>query len=159
MPTPTYEPLATVTLADTSTLITFSDIPSTYRDLVLTFSGTNSTGSNLYLRFNGESGGSDYAQVVYGATATIYNDTDTQAGISQAGVGTGQGYSVWQIMDYATTDQQKTVLVRSGVSSTYVALSAERFGLTEAITSIELLPFDGGSLQIGCKINLYGIVG
>jgi hypothetical protein len=157
MPTPTYEPLATVTLAATSTSVTLSNIPATSRDLVLTFSGINSDPANLLVRFNGNSGGSAYAFVVYGATTSIYNDSGSGSGINQAGAGLTSGYSVWQIMDYATTDKQKTVLARTGVGSTYVAYSAERFGLTEAITSITLVPVPG-TLQIGCKINLYGIV-
>ena len=42
MPTPTYTPLATVTLGTSAASVTFSSIPATYRDLILIFDGTGS---------------------------------------------------------------------------------------------------------------------
>jgi hypothetical protein len=54
MPTPTYTPLATVTLGSSASSVTFSSIPGTYRDLILIFDGTGSgTTGNLRMTFNG----------------------------------------------------------------------------------------------------------
>jgi hypothetical protein len=64
MPTPTYTPLATVTLASTASSVTFSSIPATYRDLVVVHNnfGTVNNDANSNFRFNGDSG-SNYSRV------------------------------------------------------------------------------------------------
>lgn len=156
MPTPTYKPLATITLGSTSSLITLSNIPAAYRDLVLTWNGSNSVGANLFVRFNGNSS-SAYAHVVFGATGSIFNGAASATGVNQAGSGTASGNSMWQIFDYAQTDRHKTVLMRTADGVAYVAYSVDRFVLNDAITSISISPASG-SFQVGCKINLYGIV-
>jgi hypothetical protein len=55
MPTPTYTPLATVTLGTTAASVTFSSIPATYRDLIFVLSGLGGS-ANITLRYNGDSG-------------------------------------------------------------------------------------------------------
>jgi len=70
MPTPTYTPLATVTLGSTAASVTFSSIPATYRDLILIITAQR-TGSpvNVGMRFNGDSG-SNYSSVFMTGTGS-----------------------------------------------------------------------------------------
>jgi len=63
MPTPTYTPLATVTLGSATSSVTFSSIPATYRDLILIFDGTRTGNNNVQYRFNSDTG-TNYSTVI-----------------------------------------------------------------------------------------------
>jgi hypothetical protein len=167
MPTATYTPLATVTLAAQTATITFSNIPATYRDLIFvqdcTVPTTNSFG---YLRFNGDASGTYVHQKLNGSgtgTGTATTST-TQTGVesifTQPIFGPGRGVSVAQIMDYSATDKHKTVLVRyqpqQNPEPTTIAL-VSRWPNTAAITSITHVR-SSGVYEIGSVFSLYGII-
>ncbi len=58
----TYTPIASATLAASTSSITFSSIPATYTDIVVVINDINSTGSfDTNIRFNGDSG-SNYSR-------------------------------------------------------------------------------------------------
>jgi hypothetical protein len=72
MPTPTYIPLATVTLGSADSSVTFSSIPATYRDLILVLNGTRSTTSGVRARANADAG-ANYPMVYMDAESTTFN--------------------------------------------------------------------------------------
>jgi len=155
MPTPTYTPLATVTLASTTGTITFSSIPATYRDLILICQYTND--SNPLVRFNSDSG-SNYSYVrMLGTGSTTASDVSvSQSGLAIAtGSATGGQTSIVQIMDYSATDKHKTALIRNGLASTNVNASGNRWANTAAITSVTL---QIGTFGIGSTFSLYGVI-
>jgi hypothetical protein len=61
-------------------------------------------------------------------------------------------------MDYSATDKHKTILARSGSSSTAIAAAAVRYATTSAISSIQFFTGGGSTLAIGTSIYIYGIV-
>jgi hypothetical protein len=155
MPTPTYTPLATVTLATTATSLTFSSIPSTYRDLVIVVDGTDAAFTNVVLRFNGDSG-SNYSNVLMrpGVPPATASEafTDNLGYVGQ--LGTSRGNTIIQIMDYSATDKHKTALGRGNVASTSLGAFVTRWANTSAITSVLV---QGSTFQTGTTVNLYGI--
>ena len=173
MPTPTYTPLATVTLGTAAASVTFSSIPATYRDLVLNVSVRSDradTVDYLALRLNADSDNnytfvtataSDTGGITSSAPAAsnYMQGLDIIAATGTANVFTSTNFS---LMDYSATDKHKTALARSsapGTSSiTVVSMFATRWASTSAVTSIVLsVPYNSAQLAAGSTFNLYGI--
>jgi hypothetical protein len=163
MPTPTYTPMATVTLSSSASSVTFSSIPATYRDLILVYAASYSTSGDIVtlMRFNSDSG-SNYSSVrMYGNGSTTTSDTNP-AGTSAIDAGfLNQNISstIQQIMDYSATDKHKTVLSRHTLTGTgFVLAQAARWANTSALTGISLEPQSGRSFASGSTFSLYGVI-
>jgi hypothetical protein len=157
MPTPTYTPVATVTLGTAASSVTFSSIPATYRDLVLTFDGERTLEGAIFFRLNGDSG-SNYTRVFMHGNGSITasgGGTDTSAELVYAGLDQ-ENLTVTQIMDYSATDKHKTVLTRNNRPGGYVGAEANRYASTSAITSLQVLTASS-TIKAGSTFNLYGI--
>jgi hypothetical protein len=162
MPTPTYTPLATVTLGSSASSVTFSSIPATYRDLILVAANTTlSTSGEAFglLRFNGDS------STIYSRVQMVGNLGSAQSTAASSenaiysimvGSTTYNSALTIQIMDYSATDKHKTVLLRSS-SPNIVMGAAGRWGSTSAITSIVISP-SGTSWATGSTFSLYGVI-
>lgn len=158
MPTPTYVPLATVTLGTTATSVTFSSIPATYRDLVLVIQANQSSGGAvaLYMLPNGAAI-TDGDTVFLGGNGTSASSyTSDRLNIGDLVTGEGQIHRV-EIFDYSATDKHKTYLARFDRAA-YATLAINgRWRNTNAITSLQIVPDSGRSFASGGTFNLYGI--
>jgi hypothetical protein len=162
MPTPTYTPLATVTLGSSAASVTFSSIPATYRDLILVSQILqNTTGvRQAVIKPNGDAGN---ASLVFmdgsGSAATSATAKTITAFYLGAGPAANTPVAViTQIMDYMATDKHKTFLNRSGSSFDPVSAYASRWASTAAITSLVFEPTSGGNFSAGTTLNLYGVI-
>jgi len=154
MPTPTYKPLATFTLASAVASITFGSIPSTYRDLVIVV--TSATATTVRLVINGDTG-SNYLLVTMRASSSGATSTTTTS--ASIGLTDDIGIGSLQIFDYAATDKHKTMLRRRDtIAGSATDAGAQRWTSTAAITTLK---FDlaAGNLPIGTICSLYGIEG
>lgn len=163
MPTPTYTPLANITLAATASSVAFSSIPATYRDLIivvrasmssavttaLTTKLNNDSGANYSFVFmaNGNGSTSSYGEggVTSLSTVAFADLTNTQITTSQI-----------QVMDYSATDKHKTVLVRADRVNFGTSATANRWANTAAVTSVNF-SVASGAMAIGSTFSLYGI--
>jgi len=159
MPTPTYTPLATVTLTSSASSVTFSSIPATYRDLILVITGSlATTPGDLSLRFNSDSG-SNYSYVRMSGSGSATNssaDTATRAFISGFQRAATNWISINHIFDYAQS-KHKTMLSRFDDSAQGTNAIATRWANTSAITSILINEASGFSYASGSTFSLYGI--
>ena len=156
MATPKYTALAEITLSSTDSSVTFSSIPSGYRDLILVIGGNATGNENAELRFNGDSG-SNYSNVRALGSTTIVSDSATATSTQRAArIGSGQSTVIMQIMDYSATDKHKTVLARSMQSTDAVHMGAARWANTSAITSVEVF-VSANAYAIGSTFCLYGV--
>lgn len=170
MPLPsTMTPIATQTLSATSSLVTFSNIPQQYTDLVLVMNYRNTKDIDNYgypnLRFNSDTGTNYSHTSLYGSGSTV--TSSRQSNISYVncyeGAGNAPNANVYglirlNIMNYSSTSVFKNVLIRGGTpqSSTIVAMQAAIWRSTSAITTITVA--DGStSIGIGSDFTLYGI--
>jgi hypothetical protein len=158
MPTPTYDLIASTTLAANATGIVFGSIPQGYRDLVIVANTFTSTGE-VGVQLNGDTG-SNYSTVLMrgGASTTVSSTSFTDTAIwpsTQVGSQTGvpNQWSV-QIMDYSATDKHKTSLTRFGSAGSHVQAQANRWANTAAITSIT---FVNATYNANSTFSLYGI--
>jgi hypothetical protein len=165
MPTPTYTPLATTTLAGTPTSVTFSSIPATYRDLVLVIRANTASTPEGYLRLNSDTG-SNYSTVWMrgnGSAAASSTSSTTYFRYSGdialgGGVSFANGMAIINIMDYSTTNKHKTILARANRSSNGVVASAGRWASTSAVTSVTVLWEASTAFAVGDTVSLYGII-
>lgn len=165
MPTATWIALANTTVTGSAKAdITFSNIPATYRDLVLVCNSGLDSGADQdqSLQFNGDTGSNYNVVIMWGegtaqGSQAYSNQTnlllDFYASLTTALSNT----TIVHIMDYAATDKHKTVLSRANRASAGVDAIAGRWASTSAITSIKYFA-NGRNLRVGSTVSLYGIV-
>ena len=159
MPTPTYTALANITLGSSASSVTFSSIPATYRDLVLVCEGIPTNVSDMIrLRFNGDTGNNyNWVEAGGNGSATYSNTVANTAQVNFGYlVGTHRISMFGNIMDYSATDKHKTVLVRQSATGEAVAMRANRWANTAAITSLNVSTTTN-SFSAGFTFALYGI--
>jgi len=160
-------PIAMATVNNTSTsTITFSSIPQTYKHLELRMSYNNLTGlDNMKMILNGSTGPA-WWHLLYGdgssAAGSNSNVSSSQIfGIQFGRSDTHQYAGVVSIPDYTSTTKNKTVKYYGGVdnsSSGGVWVTSNIFTTTSAITSITLSP-TAYNFTPGTIMSLYGIKG
>ena len=155
MPTPTYTALATVTLGSSAASVTFSNIPATYRDLILIMT---TTGANYsWFRVNG------LTTSIYNRVRMVGNGASASSSSSNATVGylsdltSARTADVLQFMDYSATDKHKTVLTRNNTPDVNTTAQAHRIETTAAITSISINA-ESSTFASGNTFNLYGVI-
>ena len=155
MATPTYDALATTTLTGSVSTVTFSSIDQSYGDLILIAYVNKNASGFLDLQFNDDTG-SNYSYVEMSADGS--NDSSgsgTQSSIFCSPSSTIDALVRIEIIDYAATDKDKTVLVRSDDADDTTVAVASRWDNTSAITKILI---DGNrNFQAGSTFSLYGV--
>lgn len=156
----TYTALATITLSSSASSVTFSSIPSTYRDLVLV---ANATGASVEgystLRLNADSG-SNYSYVRMigqssGASSQAYS-SETSFSRSFYVKTSLPAMTTIQINDASATDKHKSLLWRQDYSLDTAEATAGRWASTSAVTSIALTRVSG-TFNSGSTFSLFGI--
>lgn len=150
--------LATITLQVAAPLVTFSNIPNTYRDLVLVVrANTTSSFDPISMVFNSD-------------TVTARNGRHMTGNGSTASSGTysdlrlGDIYSTFNepslfiatIADYSATDKHKVYLSRSNQVGNYATAIFGRWASNNAVSSISLSGQYSGSFSAGSTFSLYG---
>jgi hypothetical protein len=155
LPTPTYKALANITLASTSATVSFSNIPATYRDLVLVVNRVTGTINTPYIRFNSDTG-SNYSEqwLQYSGGSSASSGTGTSLVYSN----TALGVAIIEILDYSATDKHKTTITRWTENPIgIVQIRTARWANTAAVTSLTL-GVASGSYPAEMTFSLYGIV-
>jgi hypothetical protein len=158
MPTPTYDLIATTTLAAASSEVVFGSIPQTYRDLIIVIQGTVASGANVSLRFNGDTG-SNYPWVyMFGSGSSTASSSGTGTSILGGGFNSSAiSQAIFQVMDYSATDKHKSTLNRTDEPNGAAYAWAGRWANTAAITTVSVRMTDGGNFNSGATFNLYGV--
>lgn len=163
MGTPTYIALATTTLTNATSTVTFGSIPSGYRDLLVVINTrTNTAGpDSMGIRFNGDNGSnySNVRMVANSSGVSSYSDTTSVAYIAVPVSSSTPLATTVHIMDYSATDKHKTIISRGSQGDGWVTLHSGRWANTAAITSVTITPPPGSSwtMSSGGTISLYGI--
>jgi hypothetical protein len=161
MPTPTYTPLATVTLGSTASSVTFSSIPATYRDLIFVYNGQITSSANVMMRLNADSG-TNYNHVLMRGPVDSANGTYSEFYVFWNNTQSGSRNNInLSIMDYSATDKHKTILNRTGYSRSdggdfLTEAQALRWASTSAVTTAQIF-LSTGNFAIGSTFALYAI--
>jgi hypothetical protein len=161
MPTPTYTPLATVTLASSASSVTFSSIPATYRDLILVTDTLASVNDAVFtMRFNSDNGANYRRVFLYGNGTSAISGVSTGNSAILSNVFTSdRSITRVQLMDYSATDKHKILLTRWDTARTggFTLAQTTRWANSSAISSIQLFQ-DSGTISAGSRIDLYGVI-
>lgn len=162
-----YVPLANLTLGSSASLVTFTSISQSYRDLVLIVNIAGLTGTPTVtgsaMRVNSDSG-SNYSWVSMtgnGSSAVAFTNTSTGFDLA-CGTSNVASQAKINIMDYSATDKNKSMIQRGDRSDVNTQAYVQRWGSNTAITSIQLYSPDyfGGTLDTwsaGSTFALYGV--
>lgn len=175
---PSYESIATATGTGSSTTITFSSIPGTYKHLQIrgimrqTGSGGGGGFSDFRIRFNSDTANNYAYHQLYADGSTVYNAGSSSAAttyfeyyalIPQNGTTANvMGVSIIDIHDYASTTKNKTLRAFNGTDNNgagWVHLDSGVWLSTSAITSVSLIAPTGINFSTSSTFALYGIKG
>jgi hypothetical protein len=166
-----FESIATgtVTAGNTSSVITFSSIPSTYTHLQLRMLARATASDTMYVRFNNDSGATNYdnhrmngngssaasdARIDYSA---LFVSSRGYGIASTANIGSAV---IMDILDYANTNKHKTTRTLSGqelnTSNSDIEFTSGRWKSTNAIDRIDV-SISSSTLAQYTHIALYGI--
>ncbi len=163
-------PLGVFTLSSSASSVEFTNIPQTYKHLEIRSIAKDTaqaSGSfNLRARFNNDSGSNYTLHRLFGQGSSASADAYTGQTSFIAGNVAANGYSgvygagVCQILDYTSTNKNKTVRTLSGadVNGTggYIFFTSNLWLNTAAVTSITILT-DATALAANSSFALYGI--
>jgi hypothetical protein len=158
----TYSPIYSTTISSNTSSITFSNIPTTFTDLVLKISviSTSTNQNYIHLQYNGDTG-SNYSTTIMSGTSTTpvsarFNNR-TNFNIDYfATPNTEISTRTVQIQNYSNTTTFKTGLVRANRAGLGVDVTAGVWRSTAPITSIKIT-HDTAQFAAGSTITLYGI--
>jgi hypothetical protein len=170
------EPIATTLVGSGgASIITFSDIPQTYkhlqiRGIIRNTRAVSSMGASLYIKLNSDSTSSNYNEHrLYGNGTTVYSDNPSASnngmpvGDTPSASTTSNTFSgfVVDILDYANTSKYKTVRALVGADLNGGGSIGFHSGLwmnTNSIVSIDISSGSEGTAQYS-RFSLYGIKG
>lgn len=148
--------ISSQTLGAATATVTFSSIPSGYRDLRLIVISAGSTANGYTIQFNGDAVSGNYQNVrLFGNGASGTSTLDTLIGYEVIGV---NSQAAVDIMDYSATDKHKTQVARWGSIGDTTNVTITRWANTAAVTSLALVRITGNH-NIGSTFYLYGVQG
>jgi hypothetical protein len=172
-----FELISTAFGTGSSSIITFSSIPSTYKHLQIRMVARGTSNYNGYLKINfnsdtatnyswhalngGDNGSNVLSQAGSSSSSILrnnYNDDIPSALNTSDAYGPG----IVDILDYVSTTNYKTIRQFYGKNSDYgyiVGLSSGSWRSTSAITSITLTGTDLGNFTTASRFSLFGIRG
>ena len=160
--TATYSLIASYTVPSSTANYTFSSIPGTFTDLRLVINGVQTgTSANPYIVLNSDTGTNYSITVLSGNGTTATSTRSANASFIYCGIiaevrNTLIYMSTVDLMDYANTTTNKTVLTRAGNASFGTDAIVGLWRNTAAITSITV-DLDAGNWNTGTTFKLYGI--
>lgn len=167
MATPTYELIGSSILASEVATVTFSSIPSTYRDLVaIAVCSPTVNSGDFAIKFNSDTG-SNYNWVFMNGYSSSSTSSGKQTSVSRLKL-QGQvdpqaddvNFVKIDILDYAQTNKQKSLLSRfNSTDGSAVVATVGRWASTSAINSLTFYFQDADDFNIGGTFYLYGIAG
>jgi trimeric autotransporter adhesin len=167
-----FESIATQTLGSTSSTISFTSIPSTYKSLQLrlrTRTGVASFTQTINVRFNSDTGANYANQNLYGNVATAAVSVETAQtsiawGARAAAASSSSdifGVTIIDIVDYANTSKNKVLRSYGGVHTNesfdpILEMISGVWNSTAAISSITF-SLSSNNFVAGSTIALYGV--
>jgi hypothetical protein len=162
MATPTYTPLANITLGSAASSVTFGSIPNTYRDLICVVVASGSITLQGRIRLNSDTGANYRYQRMSGdgSNRTAAGAAAQTAGflstIAQATTDNALQMNI-NIMDYSATDKFTTIISRANNAANGTEAFANSWGNTAAVTSVQILT-STGNWAAGSTFALYGVI-
>jgi hypothetical protein len=162
MPTPTYTPLANITLGSAAAIVTFGSIPATYRDLICIVTAKGSVSLQSRITLNSDTGSNYNYQRMSGngSFAGAVSAVNQTRGFLSAQSGP-TSFDITQIsiniMDYSATDKHKTIISRADAAALATEAFVNRWASTAAVTSVQIRT-STGNWAAESTFALYGVI-
>lgn len=171
----TYELISSYTVTGSSTSITFSSIPQTYKDIIIKYNlmVDFSDGYRSYAYYTTNNSGNYNRAMIFAVDSGtgVSSSPNTNAaipylcGFTTAIDGNANYYGCGEltIIDYASSSYAKGAIWDAGVMSSQptttraIGFGGNQIYSTGAITSITLRPGGAGAMQIGSRASIYGL--
>ena len=157
----TYTPIATTTLGSAASSVTFSSISGAYTDLIIVAAPLASSAEELVMQFNNDTATNYSATILWGSgssAGSIRVTGQTYAYLNYYGsVGTTQNTQIFNIMNYANTTTNKTVIGRAGRADSGVDAAVALWRSTAAISTVAIKLKNGSNFSTGSTFTLYGV--
>jgi hypothetical protein len=161
--------ISSQTISSATATVTFSSIPTTLngktlRDLFLAFTPRVTSLAAYNIRFNNDTNNNYLSVTMSGNGTSGSSTTGTGTAITigpsvvAATTTLGETNCILQVFDFAQTNKQKPILVRSNRANSGVAAIAGRWVNTSAITSLTIGLNNAANIDAG-TFTLYGIEG
>jgi hypothetical protein len=161
MPTPTYDLISTYTAPSAQDTISFTSIPSTYKDLILicVVKPVNNGAAYLGIRFNDSTTGYYQGQVYYtGSVAGVYAGADSQIEVIGNQFQALRSFVVkTEIFSYANTSIFKPSITSGHTIDNTNRTIAMNWESTAAINKITIKTNSAASINTGSVFSLYGL--
>ena len=162
MPTSTYVALASTTLTSATSIVSFTSIPQTYKELVFSISAYGTSAfSGFRMYYNNDTSNQYYTSIVFGAGGSRNNFYSEASYLNLWSTSTApiwdadaSGYEIC-IPEYAQSSRPKTFLGQ-GFTANNSTLSTGIWYPTTAISSV-YFSVSAGNFAIGSTFNLWGI--
>lgn len=151
-----YTLIATQTLVAPSGTVTFSNIPGTFKDLVLECSGM--AGATLYLQFNSDTASNYSRTYVSGSGTAAVSGRNTSL--------TGHPFGAWSttvvcasilnVLSYANSNVYKTAIGRDNRSDDGTQAGVYLWRSTSAISSMNVY-VTSGTISANSTFKLWGV--
>ena len=152
--------IAQQVLSGSAASVTFSSIPSTFRDLVLVVSARSTSGQPAYwVRLNGLTSGYPSMRMGGDGTSPFAGQETNEGGAFGVPADSATSFFVtnrFEIIDASATDKHKNILGWNDNPS-YTLRRATRYPSTSAVTSVSAV-MSSQSFAAGSTFYLYGIV-
>jgi hypothetical protein len=161
----TMTPIATNTLTSATTSVAFTGIPNIYTDIVAVCQlvATSGTLQNApQLRFNSDTGSNYSALALNGngtsaASSKWSNQTVIYADYFGILQNDGIGQATINIMNYANTTINKSVLIRSGKGNKETTATVGLWRNTAAIHTVTFITDSPQTFAAGTTFTIYGV--
>lgn len=156
-----YTLIASQTLLNTTSFFTFSGIPNTFKDLIVEHSGTVTAGTGIRIQLNSDTS-SNYSVTILsadGSTASSTresNQTNMRLTWNGSAQTTDPGIRTANIISYANTNINKTVLIRSNRAGSGNDAIVGLWRSTSAVNAVTLFGTDGNFIA-GTTFKLWGV--
>ncbi len=155
----TYKPIQSFTTTGSQSVVTFSNIPQDYTDLVIISNVIWTEDAYInHMRFNGDSGNNySYTRMTGDGTSAVSTRLSNINYAFGGWTGVNPTLNIVHIMNYSNSTKFKTSLVRTNIVTDRVAAYVNLWRNANAITSITLAHESGSNYSAGSTFSLYGI--
>jgi len=169
-----YESIATLTASGGESFLSFTSIPSTYSSIQLRGIGRFSTAVHanfVSIKLNNDTAANYVWHRIWSDGGTAFAGATTASTFMPIGRATGSsaassiyGAAVCDILDYSSTNKNKTIRALGGTASTnstnqnIIQFSSGLWLNTAAVNRVDVYP-DSGTWSTGTTFALYGIKG
>jgi hypothetical protein len=154
----TYTPISTYVVSGTSTtVVTFTSIPSTFTDLFVVANGIIVGSADAAMTFNNDTGANYSWTRIFGTGTAAVSDRSAASDVPMSiGYMNDQTTTIANIMNYSNTTTYKTTIVRANKATGYVEGLVDLWRNTSAINRIDIRT-PVGYFGAGTMFTIYGI--